>query len=316
MKWKKMCDLLVRTAILAETHQINDEFKLTPRVKMMLSNGYFRRLLTDKLLVAKKNILGHSADGVTRLYLQLGLEKYAVAKLRSRYWNLKASAMQEIGLMGLTIQLPQIYRYTNNKKELVRDEAQLTIIKLFGFDGLRFLDIISYQLTGWQQIRLLHELSLVESENFSAIDKWLQSENKSVVIFAIKLAATYRRFELYNDVALHLENIDEEIRLEAITCMKKWEAADAKELLMNLFPQEIPKNQLAIATAFQTICTNVDIPKLISFLDTENNRLKYLLIKAIACIDVETIKVLKNSFSPAETDVLMIINQVEGEIIK
>lgn len=62
--------------------------------------------------------------------------------------------------------LTKIYRETNSKNEFVRSEAQIAIIYMTGFNGLRFLDVISYPLTLWQQIKLLEQLRLLEKRRF------------------------------------------------------------------------------------------------------------------------------------------------------
>jgi hypothetical protein len=221
-------------------------------------------------------------------------------------------ALQEIGLMDLKNLLTKIYRYSNHKNELVRGEAQVAIIKLFGFEGLRFLDVISYQLTSWQQIKLLSELSLLPAENFNGIEKWMQSTNASVVLFSLKLAGTYRRFELFTYVLPHLENPQENIRLEAINCLRKWEAEESMKYLFMFFPQETLPNQLAIARAFQFVASKEDIPRLTELLSTPHNELKRSLVRSIAQIDLDTLNNLKHG-EMADEDLLSIIKQVEGE---
>ncbi len=311
-KWKNMCDLLVRNAIFREPGQADEPIRITLRMQKLLGNRNFRKLLTRQLLIARKNILGLSSLPLKHLYLQLGLEQYALKQLKSPHWHRKAMALQEIGLMDLKNLLTKIYRYSNHKNELVRAEAQVAIIKLYGFEGLRFLDVISYQLTAWQQIKLLNELSLLPAKNFSGIDKWLQSTNSSVVMFSLKLAGNYRRFELYSYVLPHLESAQENIRLEAINCLRKWEAEESMQYLFMFFPQETLPNQLAIARAFQFIAGQDDVPHLIKLLDTPHNELKRCLVRSIAQIEFAALETLKYS-EMADEVLFSIIKQVEGE---
>jgi len=311
-KWKNMCDLVVRNAIFSESRQPNEPIRITLRMQKLLGNRNFRKLLTHRLLVARKNILGPSSLPLKHLYLQLGLDQYALKQLMGPHWHRKAMALQEIGLMDLKDLLAKIYRYSNHKNELVRGEAQVAIIKLYGFEGLRFLDVISYQLTSWQQIKLLNELSLLPAENFNGIEKWMQSTNWSVVLFSLKLAGTYRRFELYSYVLPHLESPEENIRLEAINCLRKWESEESMKYLLMFFPQETLTNQLAIARAFQFIATREDIPQLIELLSTPHNELRRSLIRSIAKIDMDTFRNLKQA-EMTDSVLLSIIQQVEGE---
>jgi len=90
--------------------------------------------------------------------LQLKLEKYALKSLKSRKWYIKAKAIQELTVMEIDEFVSQLYPYTNDQNEHVRMEAQNALVQFNGFDGLSFLDIVSYPISDWQQIKLLQKL--------------------------------------------------------------------------------------------------------------------------------------------------------------
>ncbi|MFD0940778.1 HEAT repeat domain-containing protein [Pedobacter boryungensis] len=315
-KWKLMADLLIRNAIFSEQEENADDnpFPITGRTTKMLSNKHFKRLLTKELISAKKNISGASAINLKKLYIQLHLNEDALAKLNSSEWHVKAQAIQELGIMEQKEYLNKIYRLTNNKNDLVRMEAQTNIVKLYGFKGLRFLDVISYQLTEWQQIALLKELSMLPPENFNKIEKWLKSKNTSVIAFALKLTRTYHRFELYDQVIECLSHENEEIRFEAIYTLEKIYNIDTADVLLERYEYETLKNQKAIVSVMQNIASDESIPMLISFLNQGDNDLKRMIVRTVAHINTSSLLQLKELQTAQEYPLEQIIKQIEGEI--
>jgi hypothetical protein len=316
VKWKLMADLLIRNAIFSEQDEYSADtpFPITGRTKKMLNNPYFKRLLTKELLSAKKNISGVSSINLKKLYLQLHLNENALKKLSSKKWHIKAQAIQELGTMEQKEYVNKIYRLTNNKNDLVRMEAQTTIVKLYGFKGLRFLDVISYQLTEWQQIALLKELSMLPPENFNKIEKWLTSKNISVIAFALKLTRTYHRFELYDQVIACLTHENEEIRSEAIYTLEKIYNSDTATVLLERYEHETLKNQKAIVNVLQDIASDENISTLIKFLDQEDNDLKRMIVRTVAHINSSSILQLKALPAAHSYPLDQIIKQIEGEI--
>ncbi|NQX32944.1 HEAT repeat domain-containing protein [Pedobacter boryungensis] len=311
-----MADLLIRNAIFSEQEENADDnpFPITGRTTKMLSNKHFKRLLTKELISAKKNISGASAINLKKLYIQLHLNEDALAKLNSSEWHVKAQAIQELGIMEQKEYLNKIYRLTNNKNDLVRMEAQTNIVKLYGFKGLRFLDVISYQLTEWQQIALLKELSMLPPENFNKIEKWLKSKNTSVIAFALKLTRTYHRFELYDQVIECLSHENEEIRFEAIYTLEKIYNIDTADVLLERYEYETLKNQKAIVSVMQNIASDESIPMLISFLNQGDNDLKRMIVRTVAHINTSSLLQLKELQTAQEYPLEQIIKQIEGEI--
>lgn len=314
IKLKSMADILVRNAIFYDNNAQKSAIPVTFRTSKMLSNSNFRAILVKELLSAKKNISGTSATNLENLYNQLNLDKYASKKLKDRRWHIKAKAIQELGIMGQKKYLNTIYRATNSKNELVRMEAQITVVKMFGFEGLRFLDVVSYQITEWQQIQLMQELSRVSTDNFSGIEKWLDSDNQSVVVFALKLVRNYHRFELYKQVIDLLYHKSDLVRFEAIYTLGKIYTVDTSKILIDSYAQETLNNRIAIVKTLQLIGFDDDIPKLISFLEHENdNELKRHIVRTIAKISPAGLKNISILFQSEQYPLDQIVKQIEGE---
>ncbi|MGN6394825.1 MAG: HEAT repeat domain-containing protein [Mucilaginibacter sp.] len=315
-KWKLMANLLIRKAIFFEDDGDNNKtIQLTERTHQLLNaDPHFRELLTGELLNARKNISGTSAGNLKQLYLQLGLQNFAVERLKSLKWYIKAQAIQELAVMGIKEQITHIYRFTNHAKELVRMEAQMAVVKLYGFEGLRFLDVVSYPITEWQQIRLLHELSHTPAENFSGIEKWLKSENKTVIVFALKLARDYHRFELYHAITACLPDHDPDVRLQAIITLGELYRDDTAALLIGRLLKEDIKHQLAIVKVLKNIAAEQDMPVLLDLLNTANPQLQLGVARSLAGLGPEGMKALQHHPLAHKHPLDQIINQIKSEV--
>ncbi len=314
-KWKNIVEILIRDAIF------NDDadpalvhFQINHRTAVLLKNNSFRKLLTQELLSAKKNMSGTAALFLQKLYLQLKLDEYALADLSNKKWYVKAKALQDLGIMNLNAYLSKIYRHTNHKNELVRMEAQIAVVKLTGFEGLRFLDVVSYQINDWQQIKLLNELSYLPANNFNGIEKWLLSKNDSVVIFALKLVKNFHRFELHQHVVACLSHLSPDVRYQAIMALEKIYDESTANILLKIYDQEVLKNRIAIAKSIQNIGTEDDISMLISFLKEEEPEQKRTLVRTIANISPSGLIQLRLLPESNLEPLSLIIRQIEGEL--
>lgn len=315
--WNNDAQLLVRDTIFFEDNlpQTDHIIPIPSSVQKNMPNERFREVIVDVILYATKNISGNAEFNLKKLYEQLNLHLFALENLKDKRWYVKAKAIQELGVMNQMEYLNKIYRFTNNKKELVRMEAQLAVIKLLGFEGLRFLDVISYKLTEWNQIKLLNELARLPNNNFTGIEKWLRSANVSVVAFALKLARNYHRFELYNEILNCLDHEDDDVRYQAILTLQKIYTVDTSKILLNKFSKEIYKNQFAIIKTLKSIAYDDDIPQIINLIDRKDNELKREMVRSILSISPFGLTLLREHPDVDFYPINEMIAQVKSELL-
>ena len=315
-KWDSMIDLLLRKAIFFNEsgNSADQPIPVTPRLRVNLENSRFRAQLTKKITAAKKNMSGQAGQNIKKLYLQLDLDTHAIKLIETGKWHLMAVGIQQIGTMELKEHLARIYRFTNNKNELVRAEAQLAVLNLFGFEGLRFLDVITYQLSEWQQMKLLKELSVIPHVSLTGIDKWLKSENASVVVFALKLARNYHHFELYQEIVVCLEHPESRVRTQAIYTLTEIFNEDTSKKLLDRFQSEEYQNQLAILNAVKKIGDEADLPRLQGLLATEDLEMKLSVVRAMANLGQPGMDLLMGGPQSRYYPLNEIITQVKSEI--
>ncbi len=189
---RKLLEPMISYIIMEESIE---SIEIPRKMIRILNNAVARQYVTDELIRCKKNFSGLVSEHIVILYEKLGLKKYSLAKVaEKKRWHIKAQGIQELYMMNQQDVLKTIYRNTNSKNDFVRMEAQTGVIHLTGFPGLRFLDVVSYPITEWQQLKLLEQLRLYpDKEDISdKLPQWLQSKNETVVVFALKLADDYQ----------------------------------------------------------------------------------------------------------------------------
>ncbi|MES2331660.1 MAG: hypothetical protein V4539_18785 [Bacteroidota bacterium] len=262
----------------------------------VLNNHVASQFAIDELIMCKKNFSGVVAENIIALYIQLGLKKYSIKKLATKNkWHIRARGIQELYLMNQSDVLTTIYKNTNSNNEFVRMEAQTGVIHLTGFPGLRFLDVISYPLTEWQQLKLLEQLRLFpKKEDLSEkIPGWLRSKNETVVIFALKLADEYQQFSVRKNVINCLVHPQRAVRSQAIKTLITLADEKTPAILLGYFSKETQANQILILEALRTIATEAESGFLLNLLDHENDTIKLKAAVVLAAVSENGLTLLE-----------------------
>lgn len=317
-RWKFISDTLIRNAIFLEEDEdlISGEAEglhIPGRLKKLLPNPDFRKIITVELLAAKQNMSGTASTNLKKLFSQLKLDDQALMMLNSNSWHIKAAGIQQLGIMDMHDHSEKIAQLVNHKRRLIRVEAQNTLIKFFGFEGLRFLDEAAYPISEWQQIRILKELSQMPSENFTGIDKWLKSANDSVIIFALKLAKVYYRFELYQEVVDCLRHRNPDVRYQAILACAGLQTENTADLLIDCFLAETERNKITIIHILGDAGSPSEFAFLLSLLENEPNKLIIAAAHSLASLGDEGMNALRSHRKSHNYPLLHIIRQIESE---
>jgi hypothetical protein len=303
-RWKFISDTFIRNAIFFEEGDRTSGAELsrivganiipTPgRLEKLLPNRHFRDMIIRDLLAARENMSGAAAVNIKTIFYQLRLNERVAQMISGSSWHIRAAGIQLAGIMEMQECRSSIEKLTNHERALIRMEAQNTLLKLSGFDGLRFLNDATYPISEWQQVKILDELSRLPPENFTGIEKWLKSKNDSVVIFALKLARVYYRFELYDQVLSTLGHENPEVRRQAILSCSDLQTASTAQSLSKQYAFEDTRNKTAILKAIARVGSNEEIPFLRAILDETNLELVIDAAHALAGMGEEGIKALE-----------------------
>ena len=241
--------------------------------KRWLYDETARSLLIREMVRAAKSLSGGAQDNIIWLYTYLEFQQDNLKRLQSKSWHVKSRSIQELAEMKQTDLITRIYRETNNRNKYIRAEAQIAVVKLTGFDGLRFLTVLSQPISVWQQICLLEQLPPFGIEG-EKVTKWLRSTNESVIEFALRLIQRYQLYDQLAAVISFLEHPSKSVRLQAVQTIKELDLEGTVAELQ----KELPEASLIFKQSFLLLAgsleANDSIPILQSLITDKEEAIK------------------------------------------
>lgn len=205
-----------------------------------------KQLIIDELLQAKLNFKGIASNNLVALYSELKLDEFSLKKLRHKSWSVVTSGIKELATMEQANRLTEISSLLDHTNDEVRIEAQCAVVKLTGYDGLRFLDNLKYPLPEWHQIRLINQLSTNEPIESIELFRWLYSANDTIVTLLLKTIAYAKFLNMYQWVTVLLKHPAENVRLEAIKCIREIANSDTPAFLQDAYASQALSARLLI----------------------------------------------------------------------
>jgi hypothetical protein len=247
--------------ILEEADAPQQAFAVPAKIGVLLQQSFSRQQLLQELKQLKSSLSGKPAENLEKLYRQLGLAAISARSLRSRRWYCKAKGIQELAVMNQKDFAPEIYPLTQHPHPVVRMEAQIAMVCLQQYQGLRFFESLVYPLTEWHQVKLLQIMSSQALPPKEVIARWLQSPNASVVQFTIKLIGEQHALTFEQEVIACLSHPQETVRRQAIACLGDLPSAPAAKALRDLFSRETNKDlQIGILAGLTHSGATNDLP--------------------------------------------------------
>jgi len=223
-----------------------------------LKDGVNRDVFTSELLSLHANLTGDSADKLVELFLRSGLKKYSIRKASHSSWNVKAKGFRELAQMKIEEESNLISKFLNSENEVLRIEAQMAWIQLNPKDPLSFCDDPEVNLTEWGLLNSL--IALKKIDVVPDFRRWLPSLNKSVALFALKMSGVFKQFDNIDLVTMRLDDIDLDIRHEAICALGKMAVPAPGYRLRQLFLTEVSENKTEILRSLIMMSDSSNIP--------------------------------------------------------
>lgn len=269
-----------------------------PIINEELKSDKFKDYFIKKILHALISFSGNSKDRVIELYYRYKLDQHSIKKLYSKNEYTIAGALQEVTAIGINEALPKILQLSHHPNDLVRNEAQYAMVKFEGIMGLRFLDDYSFNITIWQQIKLLNAIDSIAIDHNQSILQWLQSENESVVILALKLIHKFQLFEFEDYLLKMLNECSTDLKTQIIKTFSAINGLYTGDQLIEYYPYQEDDVQIEILK----IIDRIGEPRHHHFLMAEainhsNLSIKKKAIKALIDLTTieETIQLLESS---------------------
>lgn len=209
-----------------------------------------RQILLDRLIHYRRVFSGNTGDQLRYVFLELGLDKLSMRKMKSRSWNQKIRGIRELTGMDIPISDVNILPLTNSRRHEMRTEARNAYIKLSKNEPFKFFDISTEPLLYWDQIELFKTITTTDDIAIPNFARWVTySTNKSIISFCLKLIVHYNQQEAAPAIVKLLETKDHVIRAEAINCLGKLKYEPVESQLLHIYSNQPLSCQLEILKA-------------------------------------------------------------------
>ncbi len=281
-KWLALISTIISEIIFFEEEE-GKHIEVKVEAKL-LQNPRFRQCFLNEILHVKKNLFGAPVTNLKKLFELLEFDKDSSLKIQSNKWHVKAKGIQELSVMEQSQYVKQIFRLTNDPHELVRNEAQCALVNFYGFNGFRFLNILIYPISQWQQMQLLNYLHDAKTTDTQQLKKWLVSRNNSVVTLGLRLAAFYNAYDVYNNVIRCMQNPDQNIRLCALRYLTRVSEEGTADEIIKGYSSSDKNVRLRILATLQKVGDEKQIPFLLKQLQDTDDAIKVAAAKTLSVL--------------------------------
>ncbi|GMN08851.1 hypothetical protein MTsPCn9_06930 [Croceitalea sp. MTPC9] len=229
-------------------------------IREYLRDKGFRKILAEILFDLQKDVSGTTEERLFKLYRELGLHHDAFAKLKSWRWEVVSKGILELTQMQVGESYQLITKFINDKRGTIRKQAEIATIKL-RHEGIDYiLDSTSYAISEWQQLKMIEALSGLKDYEPPRFKSWLISENKDVVLFALRLIKHYNQNDAAASIIELIKHKNDQIKLAAIQCIKDFNFVEAKSTLRDVFLVCNDEVKIQILGAIAIFGNESDIP--------------------------------------------------------
>lgn len=256
---KKYQPVLTQLLFEDDDRLIADSF-FTLFDKKDLTDKHRRKVLLEELIHLHENFTGETAMRLELIYRKLEFHNDSLEKLRSRRWYKVAKGLRELALMNIREATDAILPFIKNRNEILRMEARISLVKLSEKDPLFFLEKETEPLSAWDMANLHAMLSKLSDSQIPVFSSWLNSKNKTVVLFCISMIGAFKQHEAIDVLIKLLESKDDAIKYAVIKSLREMNASKAEEKLIAIYAAESAEIQHAILKSLDTIGSVKSLP--------------------------------------------------------
>ncbi len=274
-------DQWISEALVDDSQEFTHKYIVSDLLDYLYKEKY-RQFTIQKLINSQISLKGLAANHIVSLYKQLNLHHDSINKLHSSQWDKKAQGIYELYMMYQTEYKDEIKAETNNKNEFIRMEAQIGVVTFEGFRGLDFLNTLTRPLTEWQQLKILDQLQTIQFEPMENINSWIESHNKYVCLFGMRLAEIYQQYQCNTTIQNILAATeDEKIKLQAVRSLGKLALDNTSEILKTTYFQSSTRVKIEVLKALSNIGDSEDLLFLQNILINSKDSIKIEATRAI-----------------------------------
>lgn len=261
--------------------------RIIEELKAHVSTRSKRKAIISVLYKLMNEVSGEVTDVIKILYKNTGLINYAFERMNSKKWHIIAKGIGEFTRFKIEEAHDEVIQYVNHPREEVCKETQLYLVNMFRFEGLSFLDNLKTPLSEWHQVQLLEVLQKFDDQQICDIKPWLQSNNDTVVLFALKLAQIYNQFEVKNVLMELLSHQNKDVRIYVIEVLTHLYGIEAKDKLKSNFKDLSIEEQISFFGLLEKLVMPDDEPFVEKHLFHKNFEIQLLAIKILKSINID-----------------------------
>jgi len=244
---------------------------LKVKVRDMLKDDFKRDTISKILLELRKDVSGAAQQRLFELFQDLELHQDSYKKLESWRWEHISSGIQELTRMEVHDAYSFLTKFINDKRTTIRKQAELALVTL-NDEGINyFLDTTRNKISEWQQLKLIEIMTNKTDFVPPSFKAWLVSRNKYVVLFALRLIKFYDQNDANASIVELVKHRDDQIKQEAIDCIKAFHITDALPILKQVFWSCSIDIKIAILDAIANLGSRQDLSFLRSIGKKERN---------------------------------------------
>ena len=290
--------------------------QLKLEIRELLKDDFNRKVLVEILLDLQKDISGDARNRLFSLYKDLGLHLDAFDKLKSRRWEIISHGIMELTQLQVEESYGFIKKFINHRRGVIRKQAQIATVSLKHEGIVYFLDTCKHRISEWQQLKLLDEIRNLEDFQPPRFKAWLTAKNKDVVLFSLRLIKYYKQNDAKSSLVELVKHRNDQIKIEAINCIKEFMVFDAVDTLKSVFWKCSPSVKLVLLDTVASLGEEKEIPflKMVEGKDS-NFMVKSKAISAINTISPESVMPTHGIEDVADYDPTQEIMQTASDLI-
>lgn len=233
--------------------------ELKIEIREYLNNRAFRKIISQILFDLQKDVAGGTRERLFRLYTELELHHDAYKKLGSWRWETVSQGILELSQMEVAESYQLIRKFINDRRGVVRKQAELATVGLCD-EGIAFLlDTTRHRISEWQQMKLIETLGKRKDYVPPQFNGWLLSQNKDVVLFALRLIKHYNQKGAETSINELVKHKDDEIKAAAVQCIVDFSFKSALPIFKNRFWQSSNRIKISILNAMASLGNEDDL---------------------------------------------------------
>lgn len=314
------------TTIIAERIIIPYINKVDPReitspvaeLKGIINKSKIRRDEFIRVLINFHNLFdGGVSEYIRKIYLDMGLDKYAEKQLFSRNVKKNILALNELEFFKVKSHriVKRVTFLQRKKKEILRECINFYILNVLNVNLEHFINSIQHPMSQWERLQYY---MIITNSNFPYIPNfstWIHAEEEpSKILLCAELSAHYYQIDASDAIHQLIRTSTLPIKLKLINILGRIYTEDQAEKLKELYTiVKSVEGKSEVLKALGRTGTELDLPFLQEvFYESDNGFIKKSALRSIFAIDVDAF----HAIEPKDEIEQIIFNHTKNPLLK